>query len=129
MIRLRAPRSNVNPSSASNVGPDELAPRSDVRQLQPELSDEGVPRFMRVEPAAPPIAATSRACRRRASRAHNEVVGSDVETRGRLTGSAIFPGVPDFPCSVMEGKAGLLYAYVSLQRPDQSSFLGYDGAT
>jgi len=38
-------------------------------------------------------------------------------------------GVPDFPYSLMEGKAGLLYAYVSMQRPDQSSFPGYDGAT
>jgi lantibiotic modifying enzyme len=39
------------------------------------------------------------------------------------------PGVPNYPDSLMEGKAGLLYAYVSIQRPDQSSFPGYDGAT
>lgn len=39
------------------------------------------------------------------------------------------PGIPDFPYSLMEGKAGLLYAYVAMQRPDQSSFPGYDGAT
>jgi hypothetical protein len=38
-------------------------------------------------------------------------------------------GTPDYPYSLMEGKAGVLYAYVAMQRPDQSSFPGYDGAT
>jgi hypothetical protein len=38
-------------------------------------------------------------------------------------------GVPNYPDSLMEGKAGVLYTYVSIQRPDQSSFPGYDGAT
>jgi len=37
-------------------------------------------------------------------------------------------GVPNHPDSLMEGRAGLLYAYVSIQRPELSSFPGYDGA-
>ena len=36
------------------------------------------------------------------------------------------PGVPDLPNSLMEGKAGLLYAYVSIQRPATARFPGYD---
>eukprot|EP00051_Salpingoeca_urceolata_P021227 m.330079 g.330079 ORF g.330079 m.330079 type:complete len:632 (+) comp19759_c1_seq17:161-2056(+) len=38
-------------------------------------------------------------------------------------------GVPDHPYSLMEGMAGLLHAYISIARPDHSSFPGYDGAT
>ncbi|HMI86594.1 MAG TPA: LanC-like protein [Polyangiaceae bacterium] len=38
------------------------------------------------------------------------------------------PGSPDLPYSLMEGKAGLLYAYVAMQRPDQGGFPGYAGA-
>jgi lantibiotic modifying enzyme len=38
------------------------------------------------------------------------------------------PGVPDLPYSLMEGKAGLLYAYIAMQRPHQGTFPGYDDA-
>jgi hypothetical protein len=37
-------------------------------------------------------------------------------------------GVPDLPDSLMEGKAGVLYAYVAAKLPDLSSFPGYDAA-
>ncbi|HMJ12022.1 MAG TPA: LanC-like protein [Polyangiaceae bacterium] len=38
------------------------------------------------------------------------------------------PGMPDLPFSLMEGRAGVLYTYVSILRPDSASFPGYDTA-
>jgi len=38
------------------------------------------------------------------------------------------PGVPDLPYSLMEGKAGLLYAYIAMQCPQQGTFPGYESA-